>query len=200
MADYQDFRNRMDELETFIAKTETKEIEGEPHITIDDTNVDEFMGIMTGLISIATSDDNYVDEIMAYLSQIDQRITDRNMIAKFIPLFAAIQSLVMVTKKFSKEVLQELINDPEKEVSLFDETTTPAFDDWVFEKNTFDGAPLDSRFGKVVGITTENNVTTIRIKAPLINEVVEWEDATFVVIPDMEKVYKKYQEKYTRTF
>lgn len=200
MADYQDFRNRMDELEAFIAKTETKEIEGEPHITIDDSNKDEFMNIMTGLISIATSDDNYVDEIMAYLSQIDQRITDKNMIAKFIPLFAAIQSLVMVTKKFSKEVLQELINDPEKEVSLFDETTTPAFDDWVFEKNTFDGAPLDMRFGKVVGVTTENNVTTIKINAPLINEIVEWEDATFVVIPDMEKVYKKYQEKYTRTF
>lgn len=200
MADYQDFRNRMDELEAFIAKSETKEIEGEQHITIDDTNVDEFMEIMTGLISIASSDDNYVDEIMAYLSQIDQRITDRHMIAKFIPLFAAIQSMVMATKKFSKEVLQELINDPEKEVSLFDETTTPAFDDWVFEKNTFEGAPLDSRFGKVVGISTENEVTTIKIKAPLINEIVEWEDATFVVIPDMEKVYKKYQEKYTRTF
>lgn len=181
MADYQDFKNSMETLEAFIEKTETKEIDGEVHITIDDTNVDEFRSIMEELIAVASSEDNYVDEILEYLSELDKKITDKNMIAKFIPLFAAMHSFATATK------LPESTN----EVKL---------DEWVFEMNTL-SAPLDARFGKVVDIVkSEEGVITTKIKAPLANEIVEWEDATFVVIPEMEPILKKYQEKYTKTF
>jgi hypothetical protein len=181
MADYQEFKDAMDTLEAFIEKTETKDIDGEVHITIDDENVNEFMEIMQGLIAVATSDDNYVDEILEYLSELDKKITDKNMIAKFIPMFAALHSLATATK-------------------LPETTTEVKLDDWVFELSNM-GAPLDARIGKVVDIIrSDEGVLTTKIKAPLANEIVEWEDAVFVVLPEMEPLLKKYQEKYTKTF
>ena len=185
MEEYQEFRDSMEILEKFIEKTETKEIDGEIHITIDDNNVEEFKEIMNNLISIASSDDGYVDEILEYLSEIDKKITDRNMIAKFIPLFAAINCFAKITA----------LPIPTK--------TDIKIDDWVFEVHDLDESvpPLDARFGKVVNIiTNEDGTLTHKVKAPLANDVIEWEDATFVVIPDMESMIKKYNEKYVKTF
>lgn len=184
MEEYQEFRDSMEVLEKFIGKTETKEIDGEVHITIDDNNVDEFKEIMQRLIGIASSDDGYVDEILEYLSELDEKITDRNMIAKFIPLFAAIECMAKMTE-------------------LPKSTTTPSVDDWVFELHDLDESvpPLDARLGKVINIVTnEDGSVTYKVKTPLANDVTEWEDATFIVIPDMEKVIKKYNEKYVKTF
>lgn len=185
--EYQEFRESMDVLEKFIEKTDTKEIDGEVHITIDDNNVDEFIDIMRKLISIASSDDGYVDEILEYLSEINKKITDRNMIAKFIPLFAAIDCIARMTTlpNFSQEV---------------------KVDDWIFELHDMDDPngvpPLDARLGKVINIiSNEDNTKMIyKVKTPLVNEIIEWEDATFLVIPEMEKTLKKYQEKYVKTF
>lgn len=185
MADYQEFKDMMGELETFIEKCETKEIESEIHIVIDDTNVDEFRAIIENLITVAVSEDNYVDEILAYLNELDQKITDRNMIAKFIPLFAATHCLARATEK------------PEP-------TTEVVLNDWVFILNAIESrAPLESHIGKVVAIippSEEKPEVTIKIKTPLSNDIDEWEDGVFVVIPGMEAMIKKYQEKYTKTF
>jgi hypothetical protein len=181
MADYQDFRKYMETLEAFIEKTETKEIDGEVHITIDESNVEEFTEIMHQLISVASSEDNYVDEILNYLNEINQKITDKNMIAKFIPLFAAMHAFATATK-------------------LPESSTDVNIDEWVYELNTMN-VPMDARFGKVVDkIKNDDGVVITKIKAPLANEVVEWEDATFVVVPEMNEIFKKYQEKYTKTF
>jgi len=193
--DYQDFRDKMAALDAFIETCELKDIDGEPHITINDDNVEEFREIMQDLITVATSDDNYVNEILEYLSEIDQRITDKNMIAKFIPLFAAIQALASAVRTFSQGEVED-----GKAIELFKGTSTPNVDDWVFEMNTLN-APMDARFGKVVDkITSETGSITIKIKAPLANEVVEWEDTIFVVVPNMETILKEYQAKYTKTF
>ena len=185
MADYQQFKDMMSELETFIEKCETKEIESEIHIVIDDTNVDEFRAIIENLITVAVSEDNYVDDILEYLNELDKKITDRNMIAKFIPLFAATHCLALAKEK----------PEPTSEV---------ANGDWVFILNAIETrAPLESHIGKVVSIvqpTEEEPVTKINIKTPLSGEIDEWEDGLFVVIPGMEAMIKKYQEKYTKTF
>lgn len=184
--EYQEFRDSMEVLEKFIEKTETKKIDGEVHITIDDNNVEEFKEIMENLISIASRDDGYVDEILEYLSEIDKKITDRNMIAKFIPLFAAMNCFAKMTA----------LPVPTK--------TEIKIDDWVFEFRDLDkddAPPLDARFGKVINIiNNEDGTLTHKVKAPLANDVIEWDDATFVVIPDMEITIKKYNEKYVKTF
>lgn len=186
--EYQEFRDAMETLEKFIEKTETKEINGEVHITIDDNNVDEFVDIMHKLIDIASSDDGYVDEILEYLSEINEKITDRNMIAKFIPLFAVIDCLANI-----------------KTIPNFNQQIN--IDDWVFELHDMDDPngvpPLDARLGKVVNIVPkedDNSKMVYKVKTPLVNEIIEWEDATFIVIPEMEKTLKKYQEKYVKTF
>jgi hypothetical protein len=188
MEEYQEFRDSMEVLEKFIEKTETKEIDGEVHITIDDNNVEEFKEIMENLISIASSDDGYVDEILEYLSEIDKKITDRNMIAKFIPLFAAIDCLARATQ----------IPNVTDEVKI---------DDWVFELHYMDDPngvpPLDARIGKVVNIIpSEDDPSKIiyKVKTPMSNEITEWEDASFVIIHNMEATLKKYNEKYVKTF
>lgn len=186
MADYQEFKDSMQVLEDFIEKTETKEIEGEVHITIDDDNVEEFMEIIQNLISIATSDDNYVDGILEYLGELDQKITDRNMIAKFIPLYAALHAFALAAN----------ITKNSDEVQV---------DDWVFVLNAFDTprATLDSAFGKIVDIAPSEDDATIKvvkIKTPSSNEIIEWEEGVFVPIKDMTMILKKYQDKYTKTF
>lgn len=185
MADYQEFKDMMNELETFIEKCETKEIESEVHIVIDDTNVDEFRAIIENLITVAVSEDNYVDDILEYLNELDKKITDRNMIAKFIPLFAATHCLALAKEK--PEATSEVVNG-----------------DWVFILNAIETrAPLESHIGKVVAIeppTEENGLLVVKIKTPLSNDVDEWEEGLFVVIPGMEAMIKKYQEKYTKTF
>jgi len=193
--DYQEFRDKMDALDAFIETCETKEIDGDIHITINDDNVDEFREIMQDLITIATSDDNYVDQILEYLAEIDQKITDKNMIAKFIPVFAAIQAFASAVRTFAQGEVEE-----GKAIELFKGTGDPNVDEWVFEMNTLT-APMDARFGKVVDkVKTESGSTVIKIKAPLANEIVEWEDTMFVVVPEMEKILKEYQTKYTKTF
>jgi len=184
MEDYGEFRDRMNELNEFIDKCENKEIDGEVHIVIDDSNVDEFTSIINKLLSIASSEDGYVDEIIEYLSELDKKITDKNMIGKFIPLFAAIHCFATMKK----------LPDSNNEVKI---------DDWIFELSDMGRpAPFDARFGKVVNIIPNEDGTSVtyRIKAPLANEIVEWEDAAFIVIPEMEQMLKKYQEKYTKTF
>jgi hypothetical protein len=187
MEEYQEFRDSMDVLEKFIEKCETKEIDGEVHITIDDTNLDQFVDIIKKLITIANSEDGYVDEIIEYLSEIETKITDRNMIAKFIPLFAAIDCFARMTK----------LPNINEEVKI---------DDWVFELHNMDDPngvpPLDARFGKVINIVpNEDNTNMIyKVKTPFDNEVIEWEDAIFIIIPEMEKTIKKYQEKYIKKF
>lgn len=184
MADYEEFRSRMGELDAFIDACNTKEIDGELHITIDDDNVNEFIDIVSSLVAIASNEDGYVDEIMEYLNDLDKKITDKNMIAKFIPLFAAIHCFSTMKN----------IPDPNNEVKL---------DDWIFELSDMSKpAPMDARFGKVVNILPNEDGTGLvyKVKAPLANETVEWEDAVFIVIPEMEVMLKKYQEKYTKTF
>ncbi len=201
MEEYKEFRDSMEVLEKFIEGCETKDIDGEIHITIDDNNVDEFKGIMENLITIASSDDNYVDEILEYLNEIDKKILDRDMIAKFIPLFAAINCFATATRKFTKEQIAGLVAD--QEVTLFEPTSSPNVDDWVFELHDLDQSapPLEARLGKVLNIVNNEDGTVVhKVKAPVANEVIEWEDATFVVIPNMEATMKKYQEKYVKTF
>ncbi len=76
-------------------------------------------------------------------------------------------------------------------------------DDWIMEINDMSKpAPFDARFGKVINIVPNEDGSGVvyRVKAPLANEIVEWEDAACVVIPNMEETLKKYQEKYTKTF
>lgn len=192
--EYQDFKLKMDELEAFIETCETKEIEGEVHITINEANVDQFREIMEDLISVASSDDNYVEEILEYLSELDKKITDKTMIARFLPLFAAIQALAGAVKSMNPlEVTSDVV--------LFPPTIDPDLDEWVFELNTL-SAPLEARLGKVIDkVKAENGTNIIKIKTPLSNEVIEWEDDTsFVVIPGMEKILKEYQAKYTKIF
>ena len=187
MEDYEVFRDRMDDLNKFIDSCETKEIDDKVHITIDDDNVDEFMSVINNLITIASSDDGYVDDILEYLNELNQKLTDKNMIAKFIPLFAAMNCFAKMTT----------LPVPTKDVKV---------DDWVFELHDLDEGisvpPLDARFGRVVNIIEEEEGTGViyKVRAPLSNETVEWEDATFIVIPDMDAMLKKYQEKYTKTF
>jgi hypothetical protein len=183
MEDYEEFKRRMADLDEFIESCETKEIDDQVHIVIDDDNVNEFIEIVTKLINVASNADGYVEEIMEYLNDIDKKITDKNMIAKFIPLFAAIHSFATM----------KTLPDPNNEVKI---------DDWIFELSDMDKpAPLDARFGKVINIVTnEDKTVTYKVKAPLANEIVEWEDAIFIVIPNMEETLKKYQDKYTKTF
>lgn len=184
MEDYGEFRDRMNELNMFIETCETKEIDGEVHITIDDENVNEFVSIINNLVTIASSEDGYVDEILEYLNDLDKKITDKNMIGKFIPLFAAIHCLATM----------KTLPDPNNEIKI---------DDWVFELSDMSKpAPMDARIGKVVNIIPNENGDGViyRVKAPLVNQVDEWEDAVFIVIPEMEQMLKKYQEKYTKTF
>lgn len=181
MADYQEFKNAMSDLETFIEKTETKEIDGEIHITINDDNVDEFREIIYNLNAVATSENNYIDEILEYLSEYDTKLTDKNMIAKFIPLFAAMHSLASANQVPTK-------------------TNEVKVNDWVFEISNM-SAPLDARIGRVIDVSrSEDGTITTKVKAPLANDTVEWEDAVFIVIPDMESTLKIYQDKYTKTF
>lgn len=186
MEDYGEFRDRMNELNTFIDSCATKEIDGEVHITIDNDNVTEFVSIINNLVSIASSEDGYVDEILEYLNDLDKKITDNNMIGKFIPLFAAIHCFATM----------KTLPNPNNEIKI---------DDWVFELTDLTASkvpPLDARIGKIVNIIPKENGegVTYRVKAPLANQVDEWDEVVFIVIPDMEVMMKKYQEKYTKTF
>jgi hypothetical protein len=184
MVNYEEFKEQMKDLDNFIERCITKEIDGEVHITIDDDNVNEFVEIINRLITIATNEDGYVDEIIEYLNELDKKITDKNMIAKFIPLFSAIHCFAT----------SKTLPDPTNEIKI---------DDWVFELSDMNKpAPLDARIGKVVNIIPNEDGSGViyRVKAPLANQVDEWEDVVFIVIPEMESMMKKYQEKYTKTF
>lgn len=180
-ADYEDFRERMATLEKFIGGCDTKEIDGEVHITIDENNVDEFTDIVQSLLTVATSEDGYVDEVLQYLTEINTRLTDRNMIAKVLHTFVAMECLATMTT----------LPDPNEEVR---------FDDWVLEISNKE-AHFQDRFGKVVGIDKlEDGKMQYRVRAPLASEVIEWEDPCFVIIPNMERVLKVYQDRYTKIF
>lgn len=206
MEDYAEFRERMNELNGFIETCETKEIDGVVHITIDDDNVEDFMNIVNKLVMIASSEDGYVDEILEYLNELDKKITDKNMIAKFICLMAAMHCQA----KYLNDLFVAF-NAPDPEKTDFKNlmnniprlTGEVKIDDWIMEINDMTKpAPFDARFGKVINIVPNEDGSGViyRVKAPLANEIVEWEDAAYVVIPNMEETLKKYQEKYTKTF
>jgi hypothetical protein len=183
MTEYQKFKDQLQKLTDYIHAMDTEMIEDEVHLKVDDNNVDEFTELLNSVCESAIVNDGFVNEVFEYLNQLTVKSTEIEMTIKLLPLFAALHSFYQASQSKKKK---------KEEIKI---------DDWVYEVTNF-SVPLESRFGKVIEIIapTEEAGTVIKIKTPITNEIVEWEDATFFIIPEMGGLIKQFEKSYTRKF
>jgi hypothetical protein len=183
MTEYQKFKDQLQKLTDYIQAMDTELIEDEVHLKVDDNNVDEFTELLNSVCESAIVNDSFVNEVFEYLNELTVKSTKIEMTIKLLPLFAVLHSYYLASQAKKKKKVQEV-----------------QIDDWVYEVSNFQ-VELESRFGKVIEIlTNEEGAKIVKIKAPVTNEIVEWEDATFFIVPELGGIIKQFEKSYTRKF